>query len=566
MPVPVVEAPMASSEPCGRTHVKKKSGRRYCSVKDCHSREGTPGVRLYSFPSKPWEKSRRQKWIIAVRRVNFGDSSSWQPNRDSRVCSKHFVNGEKSTIESHPGYVPTIFPIVYKKRSTSATAQLARFNRWKQRHSSSSAPSAALSSPVAVTSPATPAPAAFHGSPSPHTTETAGAIGTDLLYERSSTEGLDLLSTVAAELRTAVKSVETQTEDASTSSKNFSVFMCFINESEASTQVTHLETCDSSVQHKPEVSSRHSGPDHRTSCFSGYDSVTKSANALQDLCNVSIKVFAMLLSILPPSSDRKCDVTAENRLLLFLMKLKLGISYSSLAVLFSVSDTSASRHFKSVLKTLAVATKQWIFRPPSRVIQATMPDSFKLHYPGCTMIIDCTEIRTEQPPTVQQERVLYSNYKGAYTLKFLVAVTPGGMICFCSKAYGGRLSDAHITVDSGFLDLVQPGDTVLADKGFPGIQTVLGSQNAVLVMPPFLHASQFSPEEVRETYNIAQVRIHVERMIQRIKIYNILNNKVPIELIPCMNDVFHVCCVLANLQLPIIKRKEQPQSSVMAAS
>ncbi|XP_049519047.1 uncharacterized protein LOC119440105 isoform X1 [Dermacentor silvarum] len=495
---------------------------------------------------------------------SFEDSSSWQPNRDSRVCSKHFVNGEKSTIESHPGYVPTIFPTVYKKRSTSSTAQLARFNRWKQRYSGSSA------------SLATPASADSPGPASPYTAET-GAIGTsslatvdlatstDLLYERSSTEGLDLLSTVAAELCTAVKSVETQTEERSVSSKNFSVFMCFISESGTSTQVTHLETCDNSVQHKPEVSSRHSGSDHRTSYFSGYDSIAKSANALQDLCSVSKEVFAMLLSMLPPS-ERKCDVTAENRLLLFLLKLKLGISYSSLAILFSVSETSASRHFKSVLKTLAVATKQWIFRPPSRVIQATMPDSFKVHYPSCTMIIDCTEIRTEQPPTVQQERVLYSNYKGAYTLKFLVAVTPGGMICFCSKAYGGRLSDAHITVDSGFLDLVQPGDTVLADKGFPGIQTVLGNQNAVLVMPPFLHASQFTPEEVRDTYNIAQVRIHVERMIQRIKIYNVLNNKVPTELIPCMTDVFHVCCVLANLQLPIIKRKEQQQSFVVSAS
>ncbi|XP_049511411.1 uncharacterized protein LOC119463981 [Dermacentor silvarum] len=417
--------------------------------------------------------------------------------------------------------------------------------RWKQRHSGSSA------------SLATAASADSPGPASPYTAET-GAIGTsslatvdlatstDLLYERSSTEGLDLLSTVAAELCTAVKSVETQTEERSVSSKNFSVFMCFISESGTSTQATHLETCDNSVQHKPEVSSRHSGSDHRTSYFSGYDSIAKSANALQDLCSVSKEVFAMLLSMLPPS-ERKCDVTAENKLLLFLLKLKLGISYSSLAILFSVSETSASRHFKSVLKTLAVATKQWNFRPLSRVIQATMPDSFKVHYPSCTMIIDCTEIRTEQPPTVQQERVLYSNYKGAYTLKFLVAVTPGGMICFCSKAYGGRLSDAHITVDSRFLDLVQPGDTVLADKGFPGIQTVLGSQNAVLVMPPFLHASQFTPEEVRDTYNIAQVRIHVERMIQRIKIYNVLNNKVPTELIPCMTDVFHVCCVLANL-------------------
>lgn len=110
-----------------------------------------------------------------------------------------------------------------------------------------------------------------------------------------------------------------------------------------------------------------------------------------------------------------------------------------------------------------------------------------------------------------------------------------------SKAYGGRCSDAYITVDSGFLDLVQPGDVVMADKGFPGIKSGLEQVQAVLVMPPFLQNSdQFSEREVTETYNIAQVRIHVERLIQRIKwCYNILNTRVPTELISAMSDVFH---------------------------
>ncbi|XP_040073783.1 uncharacterized protein LOC120846166 [Ixodes scapularis] len=346
---------------------------------------------------------------------------------------------------------------------------------------------------------------------------------------------------------------ETQTEDTGTYTKSFSVFTCFIRGPEASTQVTHCETSDCGVQHKPDVASRHSGPDHRTNFFAGYDTIAKSATALEDLCSVSQVVFALLLSLLPISSERKCDVSMENRLLLFLMKLKLGISYSSLAILFSINETSASRHFKCVLKTLAVATKKWIFRPPARVIRATMPDSFKLHYPGCTMIIDCTEIRTEQPPTVQQQRTLYSNYKGGYTLKCLVAITPGGIICFHSEAFGGRLSDAHVTVNSVFLNLVQPGDVILADKGFPGIRTVLENGNAVLVMPPFLHGPQFYGEEVRDTYNVAQVRIHVERMIQRIKVY-ILNNRIPIELIQGMTNGFHMCCILANLQPPIIRR------------
>ncbi|XP_077523067.1 uncharacterized protein LOC144133873 [Amblyomma americanum] len=324
---------------------------------------------------------------------------------------------------------------------------------------------------------------------------------------------------------------------------------------DVSTQITHRETRDCKVQHKPAVTSTFSGPDHRTSYFAGYDSIEKSLGALEDLCSVNCVVFALLISMLPISHERKCDVSKENRLLIFLMKLKLGISYSSFASVFNINETSALRHFNSVLKTFAFATKQWFFRPPTRVIQATMPTCFKAHYPGFTMIIDCTEVRTERPPTIQQQRALYSTYKGGYTLKFLVGILPSGAICFHSNAYGGRMSDTHITA-SGFLDLVEAGDLILADKGFPGIRIVLVTRNAVLVMPPFLQGPEFTAQEVRDTYNVAQVRIHVERMIRRIKTHNILNNRVPIQLIPLMTDVFHMCCVQENLQPALIKCKQ----------
>ncbi|KAM7284337.1 hypothetical protein ISCGN_001431 [Ixodes scapularis] len=75
-------------------------------------------------------------------------------------------------------------------------------------------------------------------------------------------------------------------------------------------------------------------------------------------------------------------------------------------------------------------------------------------------------------------------------------------------AYGGRCSDTHVTVDSGFLGVVQPGDVILADKGFPGIKAGLKDTDAVLVMPPFLSGNgQFSEQEVQDTYNIAQPAI-----------------------------------------------------------
>lgn len=279
-----------------------------------------------------------------------------------------------------------------------------------------------------------------------------------------------------------------------------------------------------------------------------------SPGTLRSLCGVNSNVFALLLSLLPTVRDRTSDVTIENKLLMLLMKLKLGVSFSAVAVLFGVHETTACRTFYAVLCTLAEVTRDWIYKPPVSDIKLAQPLCFQENYPECTLIIDCTEVRTETPPDVRQQHMLFSSYKGCYTLKFLVGITPNGMVVFRSKLYGGRCSDTHITLDSGFLSVLERDDMVLADKGFPGIRASLADRGVVMVMPPFSAGSNvpFTPEDMEQTYTVASVRIHVEGVIQRIKIYDILNHRVPISLIPAMGDVFHVCCVLANLQPHII--------------
>ena len=75
-----------------------------------------------------------------------------------------------------------------------------------------------------------------------------------------------------------------------------------------------------------------------------------------------------------------------------------------------------------------------------------------------------------------------------------------------------------------------PGDVVLADRGFD-IADRIGFHQASLHMPAFTKGKkQLSAEEVEETRTIANVCIHVERVIGLVRTkYTILEGILPIQ-------------------------------------
>ena len=141
---------------------------------------------------------------------------------------------------------------------------------------------------------------------------------------------------------------------------------------------------------------------------------------------------------------------------------------------------------------------------------------------------------------------MYSDYKSHTTVKALVGIARGGGFTFISSVFPGSISDKDITVKSGLLNrqMWELGEELMADRGFT-IEEYLSPLGVKLVIPSFLKGwEQFTEEEVIKRQQIANKRIHVERMIQRLKCFHIFDRVIPLQMIGLLNKFITVCTLL----------------------
>ena len=267
----------------------------------------------------------------------------------------------------------------------------------------------------------------------------------------------------------------------------------------------------------------------------------------------SYAVFVWLLSyctsVLPPSAS----LSTGDILLLILTKLRLNLVYQDLSYRFNISVGHVSDILNNGLPALASHLSLYIQWPEKEQISWNMPRVFRETYSDCNVVIDCTELFIECPGNLTARSSTWSNYKHHNTLKFLVACSPCGIVTFVSEAFGGRTSDKVITQKSGFLDLINQGDLVLADRRFL-IGEDLAARGATLVIPDFTRGKkQLSAREVERSRKIARVRIHVERLMESLIFFLILSGTLNFGLVPHADNIMVICSAISNMHPKLVK-------------
>lgn len=281
------------------------------------------------------------------------------------------------------------------------------------------------------------------------------------------------------------------------------------------------------------------------------DAEVSTATGIQSL-HLLNNIVKMTEVIAKP--DNAYKIKLRDRIIMTFIKLKQNVSYAFLALLF---PACSSRHCQRIVfetvQLLRASLQVFVEWPGREELRKNIPQCFA-NFIDVAVVLDCTEIFVQHPSNLTQQIVTYSYYKGDNTWKFMTGVSPAGNLINISRAYGGRVSDKTIFEQSYLLDQLDPGDSIMVDRGFL-VDEICDRNRVKVIRPPFLHdKKQFTKQEALLTAEIARARVHVERANQRIKVFKVLGEITPGCLTPILEDIFIVACAVVNLSSPILAK------------
>ncbi|KAG7327343.1 hypothetical protein KOW79_008949 [Hemibagrus wyckioides] len=272
--------------------------------------------------------------------------------------------------------------------------------------------------------------------------------------------------------------------------------------------------------------------------------------------------FMIVFSLVSKFLKAGSGLTNFQCFLITVMRMRLNLPVGFFSHVFGVSQSTVAEVFNA---TLGVMYERLSFRlivwPGKEQIRINLPKCFRATFNDCTSIINRLEMFIEKPKSMTANDQWFSQYRNHDTVKYLISITPQGVVSFVSKGLGGLTSDKSLTERCGYLDKLSPGDVILTGKGF-NIKDVVGLHPSDLNIQAFIKTDQqLQPLKLDETSGLVAVQSHVERVINLIRNkYMILQSTVPVSLCnttdegqtSTLDKMVTVCCALCNISPSVV--------------
>uniref|UniRef100_A0A8C6UUE3 Transposase n=1 Tax=Neogobius melanostomus TaxID=47308 RepID=A0A8C6UUE3_9GOBI len=464
------------------------------------------------------------KQMCCERRRNSGTWKVVEPTSNyTWVCGFHFITGEKSNDETHPDYVPSIFPT---SSSTSAhpESKISRHPGKNER--------ATRKATMKKTSPRKRQKSDL----SIINQEVDGHHKEDPTFEDDREAGI--LDNEREQFCIEIEHLRRERDEA----------------------LATVETLEKLIQdHVQSLSSAE---------LEGNDQKCVQLTGLK--WNVFQQLFTFVSSFIVSKASTNYSLPLREQLLLTLVKLRHNVCFEFLAVIMGIPETTCTDYFWKWIELLHGKVGFMVKWPDRENIYQMIPHAFHETFPRLTCIVDCFEIFIDAPKNLVARALCCSHDKELCTVKVLVGCNPLGTVTYLSRAWGGRASDVQIVRDSGFIDSKyhHPGDQILADRSF-ALSEEFANKCSCEFLTPALKGQrgrkQLSAWEVENSRKISSVRIHTERVIGLMKNrFTILKGPMPLRCVQRLRDesfgntlascdkIITVCAALTNMGESIV--------------
>ncbi|XP_047527061.1 uncharacterized protein LOC125064183 [Vanessa atalanta] len=541
---------------------------KYCIVPQCESTTIKTPDKLFIYV--PNNKEIRRKWLKMARRQ---DALTLSTNSSIYFCEDHFdlpndmtnyaeyhIMGKVSQVRMKPGCIPTKFECQEDRRKRMCSYKERPYVLKKQRMSiiaeclKEPEPSRTPSSSVQDTS---------------NTSSVAENVP-ETLCELTANKSVQALITHKFRSK-AVQTTNKSTEKAlsplkpptiSTSTSPFK-WETIINPSPSMSGPSKTtRNMSNEVEQSDSDISLYVLSTSTTSCYMYYLHLPPEAK--ETILNMIKKIEKKprLYIGIPSKCYYLIDIIKDevnipkHHLLFCLNKIRLDISFNQLSDDYAMTPSYLSKIFSKNIPLIASVMRPFIVSLDKEMIKKTLPMAFRHKYNNISCIIDCLEIEIEKPSKAINQALTWSDYKKANTIKYLISCTPNGLVNYISLGFGGRTTDTCLVESCDFVQTLQSGMFVLADRGFKHLEQYLKKAGITLVRPPSVKTGvKMNKTEAKLTKQIASLRIHIERVIRRLREFHMLKPHACINFnfVKILDDIIITACALINIQDSLIK-------------
>ncbi|XP_055384720.1 uncharacterized protein LOC129614252 [Condylostylus longicornis] len=274
-------------------------------------------------------------------------------------------------------------------------------------------------------------------------------------------------------------------------------------------------------------------------------------NAMTGLPNF-ILLDALVKACSMRSSSEQSYMDMKFKILLTMLKLRSNLTFLQIGINFNITARKAKLYFSECIQLLSEVLKSTIYWPTKEQYAKNLPTCFK-SFPNTVAILDCIEVKTAVFRCRNCRKITNLYCKSGHTLKAMISVTPSGLINFLSPATAGKTEKA-IFASTILLENLKAGDSVMVDTRFM-IEEELSKKKIEIIRPTY-HFTAQPKAEIERITKISQARLFVKRRIIKLKQFKILSERLPVCLLPYVDNILTTICGFSNLSGPISKRRD----------